>query len=237
MAKKLVLLILVIILLTATFSYAHDFWLEKKDGRYYVVSGHDDKWDVYEPARVKEVKAYTVKGEPAKIDIVRQNDIVYIPSKADISAITVFFDNHYWVKTTDGWKNITKREALKQGFQIIESGQSFKYAKYVEKWSDSLSKPIGMRMEIIPLKNPFSLKKGERLPLKVLLDGRPVENAAVFMHAKHDEAAKTDKNGQVDVAVDINKMNIISVTTRLPYKDNPDADQLYLRTSLSFGGK
>lgn len=237
MAKKLMLLILVIILLTATFSYAHDFWLEKKDGRYYVVSGHDDKWDVYETDRVKEVKAFTVKGDSAKIDIVRQNNIVYIPSKTDIGAITVFFDNHYWVKTTEGWKNITKREALKQGLQIVESGQSFKYAKYIEKWSDSFAKPLAMKMEIIPLKNPFAVKQGEKLPLKVLLDGRPVENAAVFMHAKHDEVAKTDKNGQVDVVVDINKMNIISVTTRLPFKDNPDADQLYLRTSLSFGGK
>ena len=236
MTKKFLIFTLVFILM-ATFSYAHDFWIEKKDGKYYIVSGHDDKWDNYDPLRVKDAKVFSVTGSPVKVDVVRQNDIAYILPKADIGAISVFFDNHYWVKTTEGWKNITKQEAIKQGFQVIESGQSFKYAKYIERWSDNFGNPLETRMEIIPLKNPFAIKQGQKLPLKVLLDGRPLGNAPVFLHAKHEEFAKTDKHGQVDVVIDPNKMNIISVTTRLPYKDNPDADQLYLRASLSFGGR
>lgn len=216
---------------------AHDFWIEKKEGKYFIVSGHGETWEPYDPTRVKEVKALTVDGKAANVDIIREKDIVTLASRGDLGLVQVFFDNQYWVNTTEGWKNITKREAIKQGLQIIESCRSHKYAKYIEKWSDLYGKPTGMRMEILPMKNPFTVKQGEKLQLKVILDGIPVENAAVFVQGKHDEIARTDKNGQVAVSLDMHKMNIISVKTNQPLKDEPDADQIYLRTSLSFGGK
>jgi nickel transport protein len=215
-------------------AFAHDFWIEKKAGEFFVVSGHGDKWDPYDPARVKEVKAFDNNGKVMTVEVVKQKDIVSIVPKGDVSAITVFFDNYYWVKTTEGWKNITKREALKQSLQIVESGQSFKFSKYIEKWSDNFTKPLGMKFEVIPLKNPLILKHGDTLPVKVLLDGNPVVNASISVKGSHDETMKTDKNGLANVLIDKSGFNLISATTQVPFVNNPDADQLYLRATIAF---
>lgn len=231
--KKIFFIVITMCLFMYSSVSAHDFWIEKKDGKLFIVSGHDDKWDVYDPARVKEVKAFDSKGNILKADVVKQKGIAYVEPKENIAMISVVFDNYFWVKTTDGWKNITKREAQKQGFQILESGQSFKYAKYLSKWSDSFSKPVGTKIEIVPQKNPLVLKSGDKLPIKALLDGKILENAPLFLHGSHDEIAKTNKEGIANVEVKKGQ-NIVSTTTREPLVDNPDADQLYLRASISF---
>ena len=227
------LIVLSLLLFVSGQACGHDFWIEKKDNKLFIVSGHDDKWDVYDPNRVKEVNAFDKKGNTVKADIIRQKDIAYVALTKNLAMISVFFDNHFWAKTTDGWKNITKREAIQQSLQILESGQSFKFAKYINDWSDSFTKPLGTKMEIIPLKNPLSLKKGDKLTVKVLLDGKPLENASIYMHGSHEEIAKTNKEGIATLELK-NGHNLISSTTRVPYQNNPDADQLYLRASIAF---
>lgn len=231
--KKIIFVVFVLGLLTYSTLFAHDFWIERKDGKLFIVSGHDDKWDIYDPARVKEVKAFDSKGSTLKVEAVMQKDIAYVAPTESMAMISVFFDNYFWVKTTDGWKNITKRDAQKQGLQILESGQSFKYAKYISTWADSFSKPIGTKIEIVPQKNHLALKPGDKLPIKVLLDGKPLENAPLFLHGSHDEIAKTNKEGIANIEVKKGH-NIVSSTTRVPLVNNPDADQLYLRASVSF---
>jgi len=231
--KKIIFVVIAMCLFMYSSVSAHDFWIEKKDGKLFIVSGHDDKWDTYDPARVKDVKSFDSKGNVLKADAVRQKDIAYIEPKENMAMISVFFDNYFWVKTTDGRKNITKRDAIKQGFQILESGQFFKYAKYISKWSDIFSKPVGTKIEIVPQKNPLALKAGDKLPIKVLLDGKALENASVYLHGSHDEIAKTTKDGTANIEIKRGH-NIVSSTTRVPFVNNPDADQLYLRASLSF---
>lgn len=213
--------------------FAHDFWIEKKDNKLFVVSGHDDKWDNYQPDRIKEVKAFDTQGNAIDLKVVRQQNIIYVEQKDNVAMVNVFFDNYHWVKTTEGWKNITKRDAQNQNLQIIESGQSFKYAKYYAKWSDVVSKPIGTKIELTPLKNPLSLKPGNTLEVRVLLDGKPLQNAPIFLHASHNENTKTSKEGIANVTVKKGH-NIISTTAKVPLTNNPDADQLYLRASISF---
>lgn len=233
MKIKILIAAIAICFLMLSNVFAHDFWIEKKDGKLFIVSGHDDKWDVYDPARVREVKAFDSKGNALKAETVMQKEIAYIAPKENIAMISVFFDNYFWVKTTDGWKNITKRDAIKQGFQIRESGQSFKFAKYLQQWSDGFTKPIGTKIEIVPQKNPLSLKAGDKLPVKVILEGKPLENASVYVHGSHEEIAKTNKDGVATIELK-GGHNIVSSTTRVPFTNNPDADQLYLRASLAF---
>lgn len=43
-----------------------------------------------------------------------------------------------------------------------------------------ISKPMGQQLEIIPLKNPGSLKMGDYLPVKVLFNSQPLPYAEVF---------------------------------------------------------
>jgi len=214
--------------------FAHDFFIEKKDGAYYVVSGHENNWEAYDPSRIKEVKAYNTKGKKVTAKISRKKDIVSIAPGKQVAAVTVFMDNKFWVKSTEGWKNITKREALKQSLQLLENGESYKYGKYIETWSNRFAKPLGTKIEVIPLTNPLAMKEGDVLEVQVLLDGKPLPNAPISIKGSHSEIGKTDKNGVARIPIGKAGQNVISVSTQVPYKNNPDADQLYLKATLAF---
>lgn len=45
---------------------------------------------------------------------------------------------------------------------------------------DSFQRPIGHKLEIIPLKNPYKLSYGEFLPIKVLFEGKPLSYCKVY---------------------------------------------------------
>lgn len=46
--------------------------------------------------------------------------------------------------------------------------------------SDSFAKPVGHKLEIIPLKSPNELKVGEFLPIQVLFEGKPARFCKVY---------------------------------------------------------
>lgn len=61
--------------------------------------------------------------------------------------------------------------------------------------------PIGMTLEIVPERNPFELKAGERLPVRVLFEGKPLAGALIKMTNLDDdkqpvETALTDRLGR-----------------------------------------
>ncbi|MBM3792008.1 MAG: DUF4198 domain-containing protein, partial [Acidobacteria bacterium] len=49
----------------------------------------------------------------------------------------------------------------------------------VGKADDTAMKAIGLRLEIVPLKNPAAARPGEKLPVRVLFDGKPLARAQV----------------------------------------------------------
>jgi len=66
---------------------------------------------------------------------------------------------------------------------IILSLYFEQYAKAlvnVDKGSDSFSKPVGHKLEIIPLKNPFELKAGDILLIQVLFEGKPARFFKIY---------------------------------------------------------
>lgn len=233
MLKKCLLAIVLTLSLSAQ-AFAHDFFIEKKDGAYYVISGHENKWEAYDPSRIKEVKVFNEKGKKVAAKVIRKKEIVSVATGKKVAAVTVFMDNKFWVKSTEGWKNITKREAQKQSLQILETGESYKYGKYIETWSKRFAKPLGTKMEVVPLSNPLALKTGENLEVQVLLDGQPLPNASINIKGLHKEITKTDKNGIASIPIGKAGQNVISVSSQVPYTNNPDADQLYLKATLAF---
>ncbi|MCX7771354.1 MAG: DUF4198 domain-containing protein [Proteobacteria bacterium] len=233
MLKNFIFLMLIVILslsLCLDSAFGHDFWIEKKENKFLILSGHDDATEGYEPDRVKNWTVLNSKGEKININITKTKDSAHFSDSKDIGLINVFFDNKYWVKTTEGWKNIGKTEAQKKGYQILESGRSYKFAKFINKWNEKFTEPLDTKIEVIPLNNPI---KSENLKIKVLLDKKPLREASIFLNASHEESLKTDKDGLANIPLKKGR-NIISVTTKIPSQNDPDGDLIYLRASLSF---
>ncbi len=93
---------------------------------------------------------------------------------------------------------------------ILDRAETEEYSKYVKTYlraGDALSgnhdQPLGLKIEIVPLSNPYALGVGDQLPVQVLLDGEPIEG--FYLHAGYEGQEKepvhvyTDGEGKAAV--------------------------------------
>ncbi|MHB9073148.1 MAG: DUF4198 domain-containing protein [Desulfobaccales bacterium] len=234
--KKAVILALLLTLVSAAALYAHDAWVAKEADILVVKYGHGDKIDPYKPAFVTVAKAYDISGKEIGVTIKpEENRAVLVPAQAP-ALVSITYNSGAWVKTPEGWKNISKREAMKEGKAVLESDKSIKYSKGLWQWSDRFDKPLGVKMELVPLKNPLALKVGDNLPLQVLYEGKPLAGVAVRGEGAKD-GAKTDQNGQVEVPITKSGLNVLAATNKTPTPNDPDAEKLVEVTNFSFEAK
>lgn len=218
-------------------AFAHDGWIEKRDGQPAFFYGHAGKLDPYKPEYIREAKAFDAAGRPIDLEIIKHKDYASLAPKSDPSFVTMLYDSGYWVKTTDGYKNIGKREAQEK-YSVIEARRSRKDAKAVFAPCEIVSKPVGLFLEIIPEKDPLSVKPGDNLPVRVLLEGKPVEGLQVALgttdHSESKDLPKTDKDGKVQIAIIKNGLQLVTTTHSYPISGDPDADIMVACSSLSF---
>lgn len=229
MIKKLLILCFLILFISSN-AFAHDAWIEKKDGQFVVLYGHGDKTETYDSSKIKEVKAYGIDGGIVQVALKKEGYPAIIKTHGEAALMSLYFDNGIWSKTPDGYKNKPKKEVP----DAIESSHSIKYSKAILKWSDKFLKPLGSKMEIVPLKNPLLLKTGDKLHLKVFLDGKPIEGVSVNAGGHHKDGMKTDKDGTAEVKIEKSGFQIITASIKIPLKDNIDADFLSLSANITF---
>ncbi len=228
--KPLKIIFCILVLVVPFNVWSHHVWLEKIGNDFVVLYGHGDKTDPYDPAKVKEAKAYDKAGKEIAVQVKRREKDAIILPETEPAMISVFFDNGYWLKTTDGWKNISKKMVK----EYLESVQSLKYSKAVLSSSNTVTQPAGMRFEIVPFKNPLAIKVGEKLPIKVFFEGKPLEGASIYVGGGHKETTRTNKEGIANVIIEKLGKQIIAASCKIPLKDNQDADFLSFTTALTW---
>ena len=216
---------------------AHDTWIEKRNGELLVLHGHDGTAEPYDAGRVKEPKALDAGGQAVGMEIVKNKENASLATKGNPAVIGVFYDSGYWLKTTDGWKQATKREGTGK-YTIVESIKSEQYCKSLLAASAECLKPVGQRFEIVPQKDPATLRSGDKIHIKVLLDGKPVEGAVVATGAGHasdkKDPLKTDKEGMAAVTLDQSGLQMVKASHRVPLKGDSDADVLSVASTITF---
>jgi nickel transport protein len=228
--QRIMLLTLAIILFSTSALLAHDAWVAKDGDVLVVTYGHGDKLEAYKPAYVKAAKAFNATGTEISTAITAQaTRAILAPAQAPAMTM-VFFDSGAWVKTPEGHKNVSKREAK----DVISSLKSQKYSKNVWQWNDRFSQPMGGKMELVPLKNPLSLKAGDKLPFQVLYEGKPLAGATVAAAGVEKDRLKTDANGRAVVAIEKKGFNLVSATRKTDIPKDPDADVLYEAANITF---
>lgn len=102
-----------------------------------------------------------------------------------------------------------------------------------------VTRPTGLKLEIVPQKNPYALKPGEALPLLILYEGQPLPGATVKLNNLDSDAEPvaqrlTDARGQVAFAVPLRGQWQLNVIWTAPI-NNPNAEFETVFSSLSFG--
>jgi nickel transport protein len=216
---------------------AHDAWIGNRDGTLVILYGHGGKTEAYNPDGVQAAKAFDAKGQDVAVEIVKGKDEVTLSPKEKPAFVAAIYEGGYFVKTTDGWKKMKKTEA-KGKFDVVEAVKSRKCCKSFLSAGDAYGKQVGQFFEIVPQKDPATVKSGDTLPVKVFLEGKPFEGAVVATGGDHaadsKDAVKTDKDGMASVKIEKSGPQLVKANDKISVKGDPDADVMYLSSTITF---
>lgn len=109
------------------------------------------------------------------------------------------------------------------------------------KRDDTYRKVVGLPIEIVPLKNPYALKRSETMRFRVLWQGKPLFGASVKVWNNHEgrimvQDIFTSPDGIIETPLANTGMWMISVVKMVPSKDK-GADWQSYWGSLVFGAE
>lgn len=104
--------------------------------------------------------------------------------------------------------------------------------------TDSVSRPIGQTLEIVPERNPLLLAPGDMLSVRVLFHGKPLAGVSVVLEslaadARHATPTRSDAQGRAAFPVPAWGAHKINVVWGHPIAD-PRADYETIFASLTF---
>jgi len=225
---KTVLFLAAMMTIGVSAASAHDYWIEKRGDGYAAVYGHRDQRLEYDPASLKKVTVYSAAGKSLEFKKEVQSKAIIIRPSGSACLILADLESGYWSKTIYGLKNLPKRKATRP----VESFKAYHYSKSIVSSGEAAIKPVeGLRLDIVPLKQPLDMKTGDSLQLKVLFEGSPYAGASI--EGDHDKIGLTDKDGLIRVKIKSGRQ-IYTVERRDPLKNDPDADFIATTTTLTF---
>jgi Domain of unknown function (DUF4198) len=103
-----------------------------------------------------------------------------------------------------------------------------------------VTRPIGLSLEIVPERHPLLLKPGEKLPVRVLFNRRPLEGALVKLTDLDADAVavaimKTDAAGRASFMIPHKGSWQFNIIWSEVISGNPAADYVTTFSSLTFG--
>ncbi|MBM4346868.1 MAG: cobalt transporter CbiM [Deltaproteobacteria bacterium] len=229
LSKKLAFLFAGLLFLAPSAVLAHDFWIEKKGNEFMLVFGHGTQRLEFESSKVRKAKAFSQQGKELKVNMEKRGNGMLLKAEEFPSLFFVEIDDGYWSKTIYGWKNLPKTKASR----VVESFRSFYYSKAILSWGEAVQNPVSdARLDIVPLENPFLLKEGETLPVRVHYQGKPVSGLEIES-GDHQKMMATDREGIARLKISKGQQ-VFSVTHKEPIKNDLDADSLRIVSSLMF---
>lgn len=133
------------------------------------------------------------------------------------------YDNGYWV-TLPGDKHLNTSKVHMPN--ATDSGAFFKFGKVlfpVASADATFGRRLGEQLEIVPVADPFQVHPGQKLPVTVLYEGRPVAGIGVEIgdgktQIKEEDIPryKTDSQGIARLPIDHGGLQVIAVDYRTP---------------------
>ncbi|MFQ5478577.1 MAG: DUF4198 domain-containing protein, partial [Candidatus Binatia bacterium] len=211
-------------------STAHDYWFEPDGDGYLLYRGHrysgheGDKIVPYDPAIVK--KTYCASPRGVVQSVVTSSEYP-IRIAGPCAALVVDVDSGYWSQTLTGTKNQPKDEL----FGVLRSWHALESPKLLTAWTDDLSRPLSEGFEIVSETNPFQLRNGQKLRLRVMQAGKP--RGGVTVAYDGDPRGVTGKDGRVNIRIRHDGTQRITASVEEPPADDK-ADKLVRSAALLF---
>ncbi len=193
---------------------AHDMWLEMKDFTVKNNSaavctfawGHDFPSSHNETVpRERMAPSYLLSPGGAMVRLVPGENGAYrsaAPLSQPGSYLAVSGKRWTcWVKTTAGYVEGKNKAQAAGALRGINSGKFCKAVITVDApGGAAFSRVVGHELEIVPLRDPGTLDRGDALPVRVLFKGRPAE---VEVKATYDGYSRKENVFAVTVKTDV----------------------------------
>ena len=211
-------------------AHAHDLWLEREDGNLGLYYGH--KYSRHQGSTFLEYDAKWVREalcfDAAGTSVPFQSEAAYpFRMRGECAAAHVSISSGYWTKTPYGTQNTPKNEAR----MPLKSWLSHDSVKRIDHWTEALARPLAGGLELTPLEDPLSLRKGEKLRLRVTFDGEPVQEAVVAYDGK--PRGRPDPDGRINIRVRHGGFQVIQASFTRSIAGEK-ADEVIHATNLNF---
>jgi uncharacterized GH25 family protein len=258
--KKIFICVMVALLVTVPLS-AHDFWIEPTTfsatgGKIVGVNlrvGQDLAGDPVprDPAAIDQFvvvngdKASPVLGrdgdDPAGLIRATGEGLLIIGYRSKPSPVTLTAEKFKQYLNEEGLDAIAA-ERVRRGQSAASAREVFSRAakSLVRNGVANLGtdRALGFRLELVAEKNPYALRAGDELPVRLLYEGRPLAGALVTAFNKYKPlkklSARTDSQGRVHLSVDAPGPWLIKAVHMMPAAPRSDAEWESIWASLTF---
>jgi len=253
------------VILLAGLVQAHEFWLQPKKYRYKIgeelkvdfMVGENftgEYWDLnrhkaekVELHRASGVKDFTKDVKSTKgnnLSIKTDQEGTYLLAMQSNAAYIEMEANEFnaYLKE-DGLDNILDERKKQNQWEKPSAEFYSRYAKLMvqvgEMRDDTFKKKIGLRYEIVPDQNPYTLKTGDHLQCKVYFEGKPVPHALVKVWSKIKDTTflqniYTEKDGSIQFPISTSGEWMVS-SVKMIKSEKEGAEYHSLWASLVFG--
>lgn len=259
--------VLSLFLLFATSSlFAHEFWLmpskfKLKIGELFDLQlfvGEDFMGDIWanRKQRLLRLTHLTDKTTLDLTSLALKSDSLPIPLKFDTEGthlLTMESKNSFIALEADKFNDYLKEDGIENIYELRQKqGQLTQPSKELyrrcaktliqvgNKYSDTFMKNTQMPLEIIPLNNPYQMKAGEDITVKVLFKNQPLTNKMVVAWHKTNtqktthRKLKTTTDGTLKIKLDKAGYWMISTVHMEEVKNNPEANYQSYWGNLTF---
>ena len=241
-----------IVLAFAACLVGHNLWLVAKDETKIGVVTSDkfpESDSAVNPARIVDFRAFTENGE-FEINDYEISETSLTANieleKAQLAALELF--PHPIVLEAGKFAGYIESEAAASFVapKFIEGkmteSQRESYAKFAKVLidNDSFEKAVGQKIEIVLQTNPAQIKADEKLKVKVLFDGKPIEGLRVSVGAanlnggKYFAHSRTDADGLAELEVSGNGLWFVRTHFIRPHSDTDKFDWESFWASVTF---
>ena len=256
------------LLLFAVSAFAHEYWLEPE--KFALAPNEKTAVRLYvgDALKDKEEKPFQTS-KTTMFDIFSANKTLNLKTSLTDGATPIYNFSadkagNYLLAMERNWSYI-KLEPDKFEDYLREDGMEYiigereklderkkegreRYSRFIksllqvgDKPDNVYKKRLNLKLEIMPLENPYAKKVGEKLKFQVLFDGKPLADRAVFANNRNGENVTTqkmttNKTGKFTVNLDKSGLWLVRLVNMQKCKqDCGEADWESFWAAFTFG--
>ncbi len=266
---KALLITAIAVLLIVVPALSHDYWFEPE--KFFVSVGDTVRVHLFVGERLKADEERVLQMEKTpRFQMLSDGPTQDLKAAArdgqtPVAEVTFKSAGNYLIAMERNWSAITldgnkfteylREEGLDSIVALREqSGEANRearerYSRYLKslvqagsRHDETYRREIGFRLEIIPQANPYRLKPGDALKVKVLFEGKPLPNAKVFADNREEgdtrtQRAKTLGDGIVKFKIDRAGLWLLRLVHMRRCENQAEADWESFWAAYTFGAK